>query len=364
VPELAGRTAHHADALVLQNMNVHEDAGMQPAQIAHEDSQIDENIQNVVEDAMRDRTVALPHADINPDNVQTITQGALKDNLQTLPDSSLKDNLQAVSQNNANQRDLEIEKSHLKDNILSVASDEINSESQALPKDSQKDRTASEPNSPINDVKSSVVKESVQDNLQALPDNALADNQQSVDNPAIRDNQASLDNDSLEDNLQAIDNPAIRDNRASLDSDSLEDNLQAVNNPAINDNSIRLPSDALEKRTAESDKEDEQDHVVSLPDQRTTLNDSPKPGAVNKSSPTTAPHAKRLTTVKSTGSSNTSAPSKVAQNSDAEKLQAAKLEQVRKIGEFHGRVEALKKTVSGINNLLDELEEKKPEKKS
>jgi hypothetical protein len=28
--------------------------------------------------------------------------------------------------------------------------------------------------------------------------------------------------------------------------------------------------------------------------------------------------------------------------------------------EFHGRVEALKKTVSGINNLLDELEEKKP----
>jgi hypothetical protein len=362
VSELADKTAHHADTLVLQDLNVHEDAALHPAQIAHEDGRPDENIQNVVEDATRDRTVALPRTDSNPDNLQSITQGALKDNLQTLSDSSLKDNLQAVTQTNANQRDSAIEKSHIKDNIASVSSDEIHSESQGLPKDSLKDRTASESNSPIHDVKSSVAKESVQDNLQELPDNALEDNQQSVDNPAIRDHQPSLDNDSLEDNQQSVDNPAIRDHQPSLNNESLKDNQQAVDNPAIVDNTIRVPSDALEKRSAESDKEHVQDHMAALPDQHTTRKDGPNPGAVNTSGPSIIDD-KRRATVKSSGPSNTSAQTKLAKSPEAEKLQAAKLEQVRKMGEFHGRVEALKKTVSGINNLLDELEEKKPEKK-
>ena len=374
VSELADRSAHHADALASQDLNVHEDATLHAPHMALEDSHKDANVQSVGEDAVRDRTVALPHTDSNQDNLQSIAQGAVKDNTQTLSDSSLKDNLQAVdsdaladnlqalhdssqkdnlqavdntaiednlqavTQTNAKHRSSEIEKSHLKDNIASVSSDALHSDSQGVQKDSLKDRTAAESNSPLKDRKSSVAKEAVQDNLQDLPGNALEDNQLAVDNPAIRGNQASLDDDSLEDNQQVIDNPAI------------------------DDNTIGLPSDALEKRTAESDKEHVQDHVVALPDQHSMRKDGPKPGAVNTSGPSVIDEKPRAS-VKSPGSSNASAHSKAMQNAEAEKLQAAKVEQARRMDEFHGRVEALKKTVSGINNLLDELEEKKPEKK-
>ena len=49
--------------------------------------------------------------------------------------------------------------------------------------------------------------------------------------------------------------------------------------------------------------------------------------------------------------------------SDASTVAAAKLEQARKMGEFHGRVEAIRKSVSGVNHLLDELEDPKPQSK-
>jgi len=362
VSELADRSAHHADTLASQDLNVREDASLHAPHMALEDGQKDENIQSVVDDVARDRTVALPHTDSTQDNLQSIAQGAIKDkqqmlsdsslkdnlqaidsdaltdNLQALSDSSQKDNLQTVTQTNATQHSSEIDKSHLKDNIASVSSDALHSDSQGAPKDSLKDRIAAESNSPLKDRKSSVAKEAVQDNLQDLPNNALEDNQQAVDNPAIRGKQASLDGDSLEDNQQAIDNPAI------------------------DDNTIGLPSDALEKRATESDKEHVQDRVVALPDQHTMRKDGPKPVAVNKSGPSVIDDKQRAS-VKSSGSSKASAHSKVMQIADAEKLQAAKEEQARRMDEFHGRVEALKKTVSGINNLLDELEVKKPEKK-
>jgi len=361
VSELADRSAKHADALALQNLNVHEDATSHAAQMALEDSHLDANIQSVSDDALPDRTVNLPHTDSKRDNLQSIAQGAIKDNLQAVSTASAlnenlqsvdnaaindnlqavdnaatNDNLQSVTQNNSGQRNTAVDKSHLKDNIASVSSDALQSNSQGVQKDALTDRTAGEPNSPINDRQSSAAKGAVQDNLQDLPSNALDNNQQAVDNPAIHGNQLSLDDDSLQDNQQAVDNPTIEDNTAGL------------------------PSDRLDKRNAESAKEHAQDHVVALPVQDARLKDVPKPVALNTTGASTTQQSYSASGKSSGSGKATAAHTKVMQSAEATKLQAAKLEQARRMDEFHGRVEALKKTVSGINNLLDELEEKKP----
>jgi hypothetical protein len=47
---------------------------------------------------------------------------------------------------------------------------------------------------------------------------------------------------------------------------------------------------------------------------------------------------------------------------DAEALLQAKIEKEKKLEEFHGRVDAIRKTVSGINHKLDELDEEEPRK--
>jgi hypothetical protein len=361
VSELADRSAKHADALALQNLNVHEDATSHAAQMALEDSHTDTNIQSVPDDALPDRTVDLPHTDSKRDNLQSIAQAAIKDNLQavsaasalnenlqsvdnaaindnlqSVDNAAINDNLQSVTQNNSGQRNTAVDKSHLKDNIASVSSDALQSNSQGVQKDALTDRTAGEPNSPINDRQSSTAKGAVQDNLQDLPSNALDNNQQAVDNPAIHGNQLSLDDDSLQDNQQAVDNPTIEDNTAGL------------------------PSDRLDKRNAESAKEHAQDHVVALPVQDARLKDVPKPVALNTTGASTTQQSYSASGKSSGSGKATAAHTKVMQSAEATKLQAAKLEQARRMDEFHGRVEALKKTVSGINNLLDELEEKKP----
>jgi hypothetical protein len=361
VSELADRSAKHADALALQNLNVHEDATSHAAQMAREDSHTDTNIQSVPDDALPDRTVDLPHTDSNRDNLQSIAQGALKDNLQavsaasalnenlqavdnaaindnlqSVENAAINDNLQSVTQNNSGQRNAAVDKAHLKDNIASVSTDALQSNSQGVQMDALTDRTAGEPNSRINDRQSSAAKGAVQDNLQDLPSNALDNNQQALDNPAIHGNQLSLDDDSLQDNQQAVDNPTIEDNTADL------------------------PSDRLDKRNAESAKEHAQDHVVALPVQDARLKDVPQPVALNTTGASTTQESYSASGKSSGSGKATAAHSKVMQSAEATKLQAAKLEQARRMDEFHGRVEALKKTVSGINNLLDELEEKKP----
>jgi hypothetical protein len=43
-------------------------------------------------------------------------------------------------------------------------------------------------------------------------------------------------------------------------------------------------------------------------------------------------------------------------------LLQAKIEKEKRLEEFHGRVDAIRKTVSGINHKLDELDEEEPPK--
>jgi len=412
--DTANRSAHHEDALTPEKLNVKEGAALDAPHLVHDDPHAAENVQSVSDDALKDHQVGLPAteqagstqepvvavqafadqtaggADNAPlkdrfateavsvpakhaagvetealkDNIQSVADdalddnlqavpsaGALKDNLQALPGAeAIKDNLQAVPQDGSQKRDAGIDKEQVSDNIAAVPQDALASQSQGVPKESLKDRKVGEAVDPIHD---RTAGEAV---------SPLKDRQADVGNDAIEDNLQGLPDDASEDNRQEIDHPGVRSNTQALQNESLEDNPQRLDNQALKDNTQGLPNEALEDRSADTDKEHVQDHVVALPDQATQLKDGPKPTAPNKPTRSGSDTA-QTAQPKGKASVKATTPAKAASAAQTEQLQAAKLEQTRKMDEFHGRVEALKKTVSGINHLLDELEEKKPDNK-
>ena len=412
--DITNRSAHHEDALTLEKINVKEGASLNAPHFAHDDQHATENVQSVSDDTLKDHQVGLPateqaasrqgpivaaqafadqaaggaansplkdryageaasaiakHAagietEALKDNIQSVADDALNDNLQAVPSAgalkdnlqdvpgaaAIKDNLQAVPQDGLENRDVGIDKEHVSDNLAAVPQDALASHSQGLPKESLKDR------------KVGAAVDPVQDRTAGEAVSPLNDRQADVGNDAIEDNLQGLSDDASEDNLQAIDNPGVRSNKQALQNESLEDNHQGLDNQALNDNTQGLPNEALADRSADTDKEHVQDHVVTLPDQSTQLKDGPKPISPNPSTRSGSDTA-QTKPPKGKSSGKATAVSKAALSAEAEQLEASKLEKARKMGEFHGRVEALKKTVSGINHLLDELEEKKPENK-
>lgn len=386
--DTANRSAHHEDALTPEKLNVKEGAALDAPHLVHDDPHAAENVQSVSDDALKDHQVGLPAteqagstqepvvavqafadqtaggADNAPLKDRFATEAvsvpakhaagveteALKDNIQSVADDALDDNLQAVPQDGSQKRDAGIDKEQVSDNIAVVPQDALASQSQGVPKESLKDRKVGEAVDPIHD---RTAGEAV---------SPLKDRQADVGNDAIEDNLQGLPDDASEDNRQEIDHPGVRSNTQALQNESLEDNPQRLDNQALKDNTQGLPNEALEDRSADTDKEHVQDHVVALPDQATQLKDGPKPTAPNKPTRSGSDTA-QTAQPKGKASVKATTPAKAASAAQTEQLQAAKLEQARKMDEFHGRVEALKKTVSGINHLLDELEEKKPDNK-
>jgi hypothetical protein len=386
--DTANRSAHHEDALTPEKLNVKEGAALDAPHLVHDDPHAAENVQSVSDDALKDHQVGLPAteqagstqepvvavqafadqtaggADNAPLKDRFATEAvsvpakhaagveteALKDNIQSVADDALDDNLQAVPQDGSQKRDAGIDKEQVSDNIAAVPQDALASQSQGVPKESLKDRKVGEAVDPIHD---RTAGEAV---------SPLKDRQADVGNDAIEDNLQGLPDDASEDNRQEIDHPGVRSNTQALQNESLEDNPQRLDNQALKDNTQGLPNEALEDRSADTDKEHVQDHVVALPDQATQLKDGPKPTAPNKPTRSGSDTA-QTAQPKGKASVKATTPAKAASAAQTEQLQAAKLEQARKMDEFHGRVEALKKTVSGINHLLDELEEKKPDNK-
>jgi hypothetical protein len=138
----------------------------------------------------------------------------------------------------------------------------------------------------------------------------------------------------------------------------LADNSQSVDNPSLSDNHQPLADESLETHPHGVDKDHVHDHIEALPSTHQNLNEGPVPPSVaTHASP--AQHEKDGRGTASTSNLGSNA-SKPKENLEATSLAAAKLEQARKMGEFHGRVEAIRKSVSGINHLLDELEVQKP----
>ena len=149
----------------------------------------------------------------------------------------------------------------------------------------------------------------------------------------------------MQDNQQSIDNEALRDNQQALPDEGVHDNQQSIDNEALRDNQQALSDESIQGRKDNQAKAHVQDHVVALPNTHQVLKPGPSPLAVNPRSgqrPGVADHA----------------PTPPHLETDSQHAALSKSEKAKRIEEFHGRVEAIRKSVSGINNLLDDLQDK------
>ena len=221
----------------------------------------------------------------------------------------------------------------LKDRVLSIQSQGLRSNVQGIAQDALHNNQQSIDNEALHDNQQSIDNEALHDNQQALVDEGLRDNQQSIDNEALHDNNQALADEGLHDNQQSINNEALHDNQQALADEGLRDNQQSIDN------------EALHGRKDTQAKAHVQDHVVALPDTHQVLKPGPSPLAVN-------PHTGQRPGVAD------HAPTAPQLEADPQHAALSKAEKAKRMEEFHGRVEAIRKSVSGINHLLDDLQDK------
>ena len=284
---------------------------------------------------------------------------------------ALSENLQGFDQSQSPVNLIAVDENAQKEDNRQVLQDEAYRDRQAHGESGHalQDRFGTETNAPLKDRALSVEAQGLSSNVQGIAQDALHNNQQSIDNEALHDNQQSIDNEALHDNNQAladeglhdnqqsIDNEALHDNNQALADEGLHDNQQSINNEALHDNNQALADEGLHDNQQSIDNEalhgrkdtqakaHVQDHVVALPDTHQVLKPGPSPLAVN-------PHAGQRPGVAD------HAPTAPQLEADPQHAALSKAEKAKRMEEFHGRVEAIRKSVSGINHLLDDLQDK------
>ena len=236
---------------------------------------------------------------------------------------ALSENLQGFDQSQSPVNLIAVDENAQKEDNRQVLQDEAYRDRQAHGESGHalQDRFGTETNAPLKDRALSVEAQGLSSNVQGIAQDALHNNQQSIDNEALHYNQQSIDNEALHDNQQALADEGLRDNQQSID------------------------NEALHGRKDTQAKAHVQDHVVALPDTHQVLKPGPSPLAVN-------PHAGQRPGVAD------HAPTAPQLEADPQHAALSKAEKAKRMEEFHGRVEAIRKSVSGINHLLDDLQDK------
>jgi hypothetical protein len=266
----------------------------------------------------------------HPENLQGIAQDHLQDKLQGLAQDHLQDKLQSIPQD------------PLQNHLQEVSEDNAhNSAAQALPSDSLKVNLQG------------VAQDPLKDNVHGVGQDSLNDNVQGVGQDSLNDNVQGVGQDSLNDNVQGVAQAKLKDHLASVPSEGMEDSHAAMPDQTMADHHGTLPNEGIE------------DTYVALPSTHRDLKDGPAPAPSSSATSDHAapgisqPHARHKTAGKPDGAKH-----HVASDADTETAHLAQLEKEKRLEEFHGRVEAIRKTVSGINHKLDELDDEPASPKS
>ena len=262
-------------------------------------------------------------------NLQAIPDESGSDNLQTLPDTGLTDNTQALEDDKLADNLQPIHVEARQDKPQNVANNGLKDNTQALDKEAVKDRTLA------------VNSEALEDNNQALTDEGLDDNQQALPDDELDDNRQALNDESLKDKAAEL---AVAPYQADADAGIAKD--------ALSDEDASLPVEGVDTRSDSTEKSQVQDHVVALPDTHQPLWPGPSPvlggtyGSAQQAAAAKAGHT-------SPGHAVTTAHSGPAAQANTNKA-----EQAKRAEAFHSRVQAIRQSVSGINHLLDDLQDK------
>ena len=261
-----------------------------------------------------------------------------------------------------------IEDPHHPDNLAKLPGDDhpASAKGPNIQSDALKDRFAGgEAGHVLTDKGVNEARDALHDNLQGVGNDALHDNLQGIAQGSLKDKRQGVGNDALHDNLQGLGNDALHDNLQGVGNDALHDNLQGVGNDALHDNKAGIGKDAIKDNKAGLGKEHLADHIVGLPETG-SLKSGPSGKATDSAH--SAPDNSNPSSADSSHSKNKPfAATQVKKSAEeiaheAEVLMHAKIEKEKRLEEFHGRVDAIRKTVSGINHKLDELDEEEPPK--
>ena len=331
-----------------------------------------ENLQAIDQSQNADNLVSVPDSGQNAANRQALEDEAYRDRLalgdsgQALQDRFAADNLAPLKDRNVSP-----EAQDLSSNVHGIEQDAIRDHLQNLPLEEQKTKLApGMAKDALKDNRQGLADEALNHanpalagsqapakNMQGIAQDALHNNQQQIDNEALhnnnqalvdedlQDNQQALSNEGLHDNQQALSNEGLHDNQQTLVDEALHDNQQALSNEGLHDNQQALSDQALSSRKDTQEKTHVQDHVVALPDTHQVLKPGPVPVAVNTQA------------VQRTGTHAHTIPLPHPE-ADPQHAALSKAEKAKRMEEFHGRVEAIRKSVSGINHLLDDLQDK------
>ena len=316
---------------------------------AGEDSHtLNENLQGIDHNQAPDNLIAVADSEQNAANRQAVDEDAYRDR-QARVDSghALQDRFGAETHAPLKDRALSIEAQGLSSNVQGIEQDALHDHLQSLPLEEQK-----------NNLAPGIDKDALKDNRQGLADEAMnhanqglarsqdpAKNMQGMAQDALHNNQQSIDNEALHDNKQALADEGLHDNQQSLDNEALHDNKQALTDEGLHDNQQSIDNEALHGRKDTQEKTHVQDHVVALPDTHQVLKSGPSPLTAHAhpgQQPGAAVHAQ----------------TPLHPESDPHHAALSKAEKAKRMEEFHGRVEAIRKSVSGINHLLDDLQDK------
>ena len=310
----------HADNIHHEEQ-VHTDKDRYAGEESHT---LSENLQGIDHNQAPANLIAVADSEQNAANRQAVDEDAYRDR-QAQVDSghALQDRFGAETHAPLKDRALSIEAQGLSSNVQGIEQDALHDHSQSLPGDEDKNNQAQ-----------GIDKDALKDNRQGLADEALKHANQGLarsQDPAK--NMQGMAQDALHNNQQSIDNEALHDNKQALADEGLHDNQQSIDN------------EALHGRKDTQEKTHVQDHVVALPDTHQVLKSGPSPLTAHAhpgQQPGAAVHAQ----------------TPLHPESDPHHAALSKAEKAKRMEEFHGRVEAIRKSVSGINHLLDDLQDK------
>ena len=300
------------------------------------------------------------------------SQAAAHDNLQSVESSVNPDNLAHLPATDADARNLqELPDEALRDRFAQVAGGALkDTRAPALNQNNPlADRFGHEANSGLQDRTKGMKQEVIKDRLVGMAgaepaanniglpvDNSAQGSNGGLASEALKDNHQGQQDETLKDNHQGLEDEALKDNLQGLQDEALKDNHQGLEDEALKDNRQPLETSALGARKDSQDKEQVQDHIVNLPPTQRSLAPGPRPAQSQTASPA---DARTTTTVTRQGNKDHGgavAPASPA--ADPSHAALSKAEQAKRMEEFHGRVEAIRKSVSGINHLLDDLQDK------
>jgi len=287
------------------------------------------------EDASHESMAGLSSDHLHSPTGVGVATDSHKDRLVGVTDEHPEDRFIGISDEHTEDHLIGVAEDSGKDHVVGIGNDASNEHSLAIPNEGLQDTHAAVPTDKVEDHPASIAKDKIEDHLAAVPQDSISDS------------HAHLPDSATEDHRVAVAEPAAPIPLFVSSNDDFPDDHMEIEDP---------PEQALNSQALAD--EDLVDHIEHVKEGKAKLAeahlsaDLPDPLLTPKVKPVA--QLKQPQLVKKAPAVLT--PEMVKQQ------QEALLAKQHKMEEFHGRVEAIRKTVNDINSKLDHIspQEKKP----